>query len=315
MESPICPLLTLALLMGCGPGSDDPGWPKHTVGKNSFTTQHDGNTREYVVHVPAGYDPEVATPVVMMFHGAGGTGEGSWNSSGWKEVGETETLLTVFPTALTVCYEGFTGELKDAPRWHSLNTNVFCPGQDLPDDIGFVGQMLDELGERYHLDGDRIYWVGFSSGGQLGARALIEMPDRLSAVVLSGGSAIPDNAATPGTLLPVAFEAGSLDDRWFGDVGLPMSEFETSMAQGALFGPLSDFVTTFDFGTDYTLSGDESTALTATFPAAEGGRRELTVTLIEGLDHSYPNTVNHPRHGAQENWAWLQGFTRPSADR
>lgn len=69
-------------------------------GKKHFTIVTDGKTREYYVHVPTAYNPKMPVPVVFMPHGSGGNGEKFYNISGWKEIGEAENILTVFPSSL-----------------------------------------------------------------------------------------------------------------------------------------------------------------------------------------------------------------------
>lgn len=301
---------TAAVCLGCS--SDDPvASPEYELGKNLYTTEVDGDTREYIVHVPAGYDPRRSTPVVLLLHGAGGTGENSHETSGWKELGEAETILTVFPTALVYCYTNWQGVERNAPRWHSLNDFIFCDGQTLKDDVAFLRRVIAELGRNYNVDTKRIYMVGFSSGGQMTSRCALEMSDLLAAVVQSGGSSIPGGVGDPLELLPIAFEVGSVDSRWVGEGNeLPMADFEAALTVAPFFEVVSDHVRVFDFEQTYAVSGDEGTALTATFPAVSDPGREFTFTLIQGLDHSYPNTVNHPRYGAEENWGWLQQFRR-----
>lgn len=99
------------------PDPDPP--PQYETGKNYYTTEVEGVTREYYVHVPANYNPNNPTPVVFMLHGATGNGLGTYNNSGWKELGETENIITVFPTALVYCYTNSFGVTKTATRWNS----------------------------------------------------------------------------------------------------------------------------------------------------------------------------------------------------
>src|SRR5688572_8534058 len=80
--------------------NDGPISNPDTPGKKRFTIVADGKTREYYVHVPLGYNLKNAFPVVIMLHGSGGNGEKFYNISGWKEVGEVQNILTVFPSSL-----------------------------------------------------------------------------------------------------------------------------------------------------------------------------------------------------------------------
>ena len=46
---------------------------------NSFsleTIDHDGTAREYILHIPEKYDNDIAIPLMLNFHGGGGTASG-----------------------------------------------------------------------------------------------------------------------------------------------------------------------------------------------------------------------------------------------
>ncbi len=88
--------LVLCILAGCDGGTNPGPQPKpFTVGRNNFTTTFSGDTREYIVSVPASYDGLTPIPVVFMLHGSSGDGLRFYNHSGWKELGETQRILTV----------------------------------------------------------------------------------------------------------------------------------------------------------------------------------------------------------------------------
>ncbi|OWY22725.1 hypothetical protein C7N43_22635 [Sphingobacteriales bacterium UPWRP_1] len=78
-------------------------------GKNRFVTNVDGFNREYYVHVPLSYTPNSAIPVVFMLHGTSGDGDKFYNTSWWKEVGEAENILTVFPSSWQHCINARSG--------------------------------------------------------------------------------------------------------------------------------------------------------------------------------------------------------------
>ena len=56
--------------------------------------------RQFIVHLPPAYQsqPNQSFPVVFMLHGGGGSGRKYYNISGWKELGDQEGIITVFPT-------------------------------------------------------------------------------------------------------------------------------------------------------------------------------------------------------------------------
>ena len=312
----VCLLSIFIITVGCSQKSTEPETePEYQPGKNRYTAIVDSDTREYYVHVPAGYDPNTPTPVVFMLHGATGSGEGTYNNSGWKEVGEDENILTVFPTALVYCYTNTFGVTKTDTRWNSYPPVVnFCPGQTFKDDVKFLRQVVAELKQRFHVDSKRIYMVGFSSGAQMSFRCAVEMGDLLAAVVQSGATHPRDTVFTAQRNLPISFELGNSDETWFGyGVSWSLSLFDSALTHYPLFRKIINVhANSFGFDTTYTLSGDTNSVMVATFrDIPDAGNRQFNFTFVKGLDHSYPNGVNHPMYGARVHWQWLRQYSLP----
>ncbi len=286
---------------------------EYTLGKNYYTTKVDGKEREYYVSVPSGYDPDLSIPAVFMLHGAGGSGESTYNVSGWKELGEEENFLTVFPSALEFCYTNTFGDITTASRWNSLPPVVkFCPGQDLKDDVKFLSQVIEELNERFNLNSKKVYMVGFSSGAQMAFRCAVEISDLITAVVQSAGTHQVDTVFTPSRNLPMTFQLGNKDNRWFHETGFPpLALFDTLLTNAGLFQRIINVHSnSFDYEKTCTLTGDENSALTATFKAKSGtGNKEFKFIFINGLNHSYPNGINFPISGPKHNWEWLKQYS------
>ncbi|MGH9854128.1 MAG: alpha/beta hydrolase family esterase, partial [Blastocatellia bacterium] len=197
------------------------------VGKNRFTTQVDGDTREYYVHVPKSYNQSTSVPVVFMLHGTSGDGEKFYNISGWKELGEVENILTVYPSSWRHCI------IDDGKRANTTKWNVYpgsfeyCAGETPKDDIKFLNQVIDEMAQKFSINQKMIYMAGFSNGGQMTARVGVEMSDRVAAVVSSAGSLKAGSTYTPKRLLPNLLQIGTNDDRYvdkvFGGAPAPMN--------------------------------------------------------------------------------------------
>jgi len=295
------------------PDPDPP--PQYETGKNYYTTEVEGVTREYYVHVPAIYNPNNPTPVVFMLHGATGNGLGTYNNSGWKELGETENIITVFPTALVYCYTNSFGVTKTATRWNSYPPVVdFCSGQSLKDDVEFLQQVVTELHQQFNVDSSRIYMVGFSSGAQMAFRFAVEMSNVFAAIVQVGASHQVDTVFTTQRNLPVSVILGNRDETWFQNINpVPMSWFDSSLTAYSPFQRIIKVhANSFDFEQTYTMTGDTNSVLIATFKGIpDVGNRQFNFAFVKGLDHSYPNGVNHPMYGARVNWEWMKQYSLP----
>ena len=75
--------------------------------RKDYTIVVDDKLREFIVVKPTGEVTIGCYPVVFMFHGTSGNGNEFYNISGWKEKGQVEKFITVFPTSLKYCILNF----------------------------------------------------------------------------------------------------------------------------------------------------------------------------------------------------------------
>jgi poly(3-hydroxybutyrate) depolymerase len=59
-----------------------------------------GFNRRFIVHVPTTFDAKHKRPVVIMLHGAGGTGQQAMEQTGWDRKADREDFIAVFPDGL-----------------------------------------------------------------------------------------------------------------------------------------------------------------------------------------------------------------------
>jgi polyhydroxybutyrate depolymerase len=302
-------LLTVLLLFSCA--NEPQTEVDYQVGKNRFITVVNGDDREYFVHVPTGYDDSVPTPVVFMLHGTTGSGEVMYNISGWKELAETENILTIYPSSWRYCIID-QGEVKNTTKWNIYPGSFeYCAGEVPRDDIRFLKQVVTEMQGRFHVDEKRIYLAGFSNGGAMAFRAAVEMGDVFAAVVEASASVATALTMVPKRNLPLLFQIGNSDDQYLGSDTIPMSEFENWLNDDPWFKAIVfSHTTTFSFSSAYAISGDASKMLVATFAGIpDVGKRNFLFMLIKDLDHQYPNGSNHWMKGAESHWEWFSQFT------
>jgi len=101
-----------------------------------------GSDRDGVLFVPKGYKPEVAAPLVLMFHGAGGTGLGV---SYTFEVADDLGIIVLAPDS------------RDEATWDFL---VHGYGED----VEFIGTALRDTYARCNVDRKRMAVAGHSDG-------------------------------------------------------------------------------------------------------------------------------------------------------
>lgn len=151
------------------------------VDKFNFTVPVNGVDRDFIVDLPLDYDCTIDYPVVVAIHGKGQLNERAWDVWGWKEKGESEQFITVYPQSMTYTF-GPTQEL--ITRWD--DGQLSDPGnpldlnpanQTIEDDVAFIRAMVAYVKLSYSTDPNKFYVTGFSNGGGLTWRLSMETGD------------------------------------------------------------------------------------------------------------------------------------------
>lgn len=94
-------------------------------GKHHYAISVDDDNREYYVHIPKGYNGSTDLPVVFMLHGSGGEGLKFYNISGWVKEGDSENIITVFPSSWKYdCVLDDGVKKHNAEKWNSYDLVV-----------------------------------------------------------------------------------------------------------------------------------------------------------------------------------------------
>ena len=188
---------------------------KNIQGAKSYTKKMDiragGFRRSYRVHVPKGYSPETALPLVVVIHGAFSTAKEIEKETGFSVLADQEGFVVLYPNGM-----GIFGFLQ---HWNAGH----CCGKaaaDNIDDVGFVSATIEDVCSLVNVDRSRIYMVGFSNGGMLTYRFGAEHPEMVAAIAplaaSIGGKPSPESTAwripSPKLPLPVIIFHGMADD-------------------------------------------------------------------------------------------------------
>ena len=144
-----------------------------------------GGDRPVEVVVPAGYDPTVPAPVLLLLHGYGvdGTIQNAYLRLG--PAADAAGMLLVHPDG--------TEDARGNRYWNA--TDACCaPDEGAPDDVAYLTGLLDEVAERYNVDPKRVYLVGHSNGGFMSFRMACDVADRIAAIATIAGATFDDPA-------------------------------------------------------------------------------------------------------------------------
>jgi polyhydroxybutyrate depolymerase len=150
----------------------------------------DGAVRGYKVHVPASYDPQVATPVVFAFHGLlQNPVMYAVDGAGWPAKSDEAGFILVMPNGNPRNDDGTWG------TGGSWNAGECCgaAATSRVDDVALVRAIFEDVGKHLNIDLTRVYATGLSNGAFLSYRLACEAADIFVAVApAAGGIGTPE---------------------------------------------------------------------------------------------------------------------------
>lgn len=181
------------LVAGCSNASDlkpqprvstktcEPTVPPFVGERTIKATRPDGSTRLFTVNIPSGLDRNEPSPIVLAFHGLGGTSTSIIELGKLKELSEESHVIVVAP-------QGTMGEF-DKAGW-SLSESGFS------EDAAFVDQVLNEIDEFACLDTNRVFAMGFSNGSVFAQKYACRPGSKITAVAGISGPLAADSCSS-----------------------------------------------------------------------------------------------------------------------
>ena len=164
-----------------------------------------GQERQFMVHLPPNYRPGHAMPMVLAFHGGGGSMEIQADDSRYGLISKADSagFIAVFPNG----HSAMPGH-----RMATWNAGGCCgSARDTgSDDVAFVRALIEHLRQRLAVDARRIYAIGMSNGGMMSHRLACELSDQLAGIAAVAGTDATDGCQ-PGRPIPVLM-IHALDD-------------------------------------------------------------------------------------------------------
>lgn len=163
--------------------------------------------RSYFVHAPDGLRQN--TPLVIMLHGAGGSGKHAAESYGWVRKADEARFLLIAPDASAVFTDREASFLRNPRVWNDGSGRA-GPNITGSDDIGFLRALIDQAARQYGIDRKRVYVSGFSSGSSMTQRVGLEMTNEIAAIAPAAGNLFGKRTDLPRGL-PVVMIVGDAD--------------------------------------------------------------------------------------------------------
>lgn len=175
------------------------GWPT-IAGDYTLSLESGGRTRSLEMHVPPQAAQGQAVPVLLVLHGGNGTGARLQSSLGFDAYADRDGVVVIYP-------DGIENNWSDGRG----TTDAELAGVD---DIGFLGDLLDQVEAHAHLDAGRVWVTGVSNGGIMSHRVACDLSERVAAVapVISAFPTAYLEACQPARPIPMVALQGTADE-------------------------------------------------------------------------------------------------------
>jgi polyhydroxybutyrate depolymerase len=233
-----------------------------------------GVRRSYLLHLPPSHRPGEPMPVLLVFHGGGGTASNIAEHTGLGPAATPRGYAVVYP-------DGVNGYWSDG--------RVARAGAD---DVGFVRLLLDSLRRELPVDPRRVFATGISNGAGMAFRLVCDLPGTFAAIAPVAG-ALPAEletrcaAAAPVSLLMFQGTRDRLMPYDGGDLSLRRGRVLPATATASLFARV-------DGCSDKPVEAAEPDTVTdgtrvrrSTYPDCHEGR-DVVLFTIEGGGHTWP---------------------------
>lgn len=253
----------------------------------------DGRERSYLVDLPPDYDGVRARPLVLVFHGGGGSPQYSRRQSKWSDLAAGEGAIVVYPDG--------TGRFGNRLLTWNAGTCCGIAQQRKVNEVQFVRALLDTLQSLYRIDRSRVFATGMSNGGMIAHLLACRMADRFAAVAVVSGELTLDDCA-PSRPVSVLMIHGTADENLPFDGGVGRNALDRHDVH-----PVS-------FATDRWRAADSCTGPVMEQRIGNVIRRMFThcaagtaveLRIISGGGHVWPADA------ATVSWSFFQTHHRP----
>lgn len=155
--------IAFTLLAACGGSSDGP-----TERPMTF-----GGDRPVQLQVPSDFSEDRTYPVIMILHGYGVSGFIQQTFLGLGDLANTHDALVLAPDG--------TLDSTGKPFWKAGER--WCDGADCPDDVAYLGGVLDDVIATWPVDTTHVTLLGHSNGHFMSYRMSCDRADVITAIV------------------------------------------------------------------------------------------------------------------------------------
>ena len=233
-----------------------------------------GVRRSYLLQFPASRRPGEPMPLLLVFHGGGGTGSNIAEHTGLSPAATPRGYVVVYP-------DGVNGYWSDGRAARAG-----------ADDVGFVRSLLDSLRRELPLDSRRIFATGISNGAGMAFRLACDLPGTFAGIapVAGGLPAELENRCAVAAPVSLLMFQGTLDRLMpydGGDLSLRRGRVLPATTTASLFARVNGCSDQPVEAAEPDTVTDGTRVRRSTYPGCRDGR-DVVLFTIEGGGHTWP---------------------------
>lgn len=261
------------------------GGTSATPGKSvTLSLTFGGAKRSYILHIPTGYTTGKKYPLMLSYHGDGGTGKGQEEKTGFDAIADANGFLVAYPDS--------NPTYRDGKQWMLAGSG---------NDIEFSKALIAAIEAKYTIDSSRVYVSGFSMGAGMAQAMACAATSLVAGLGYSSNELGPAKAEQCHPSVPIAVVAfhGTADPVSNYNGGNYKGGNTYSAQQTAQFWATADGCPATPATTQIpdTLSdGSKVTDTKQTWSPCKGGT-SVTFYTIEGGGHAWPGSSDVGKYG------------------
>lgn len=259
--------------------------PTRVAGRHAIEFPHGGHKRTVDVHVPMLATTTPHPPLVIVLHGAGGSGDRYLDNNSWATLAEEEGCIVAAPNGLPASPDKRSSFAFNPTLW---NSGLLKEGSERAsiDDVVFLSDLLDSLIHWYDIDPQKVFVTGHSNGAGMTFRFAAERSERITAIAPVAGHCWIA-APAPARPMPTLFIIGELDPLVpynGGDVRLPWGR---KQKDPPVLQTLQRWAAAL--GCSPTPTEPDSSGTVRTLDFGKGnGNSSLVAYIVKGQGHGWP---------------------------
>ena len=163
------------------------------TGLSQRSIVHDGIRRTYILYVPESHSEDTQFPLMLNFHGFGGSASAHMISADMRPLAESEKFILVYPQGAQLG--------SGSPHWNP--DPIGGNNKSTIDDIGFIEVIIESLNEELNIDLSRVYASGYSNGGYLIYGLACRLSNKIAAVGSVAGTMLVSTQNNCGASAPI----------------------------------------------------------------------------------------------------------------